>query len=253
MADEITPLDGQGEGTPIEEQPANYFEWTDPDTKEVSNFATREDLEKGFKDSYMMRSDYTRKTQDIATQRRQNDSQRQRLDSMMEDVRKKQTEYEKFDDFIKNRPDVYRQLNTMMQAPPDGNVGYERATSYVDEKNAELDERLKEFENWKRESELEKEKNLHFEELRTAYPDFDSEAVEKALQSLGQGNIKDLYESLYFSGKGRDPVALEQRAARAAKEKAEAGVLPAGSQSKSTSKHNSLEDVTADLYDTDIL
>ena len=260
MAEETTPLaEGQGipdevfAEAPPEVQPENFFEWTDPDTKEVTKFTTREDLEKGFKDSNMMRSDYTKKTQDVANQRKQAESQRQRLDGMMDDVRKKQEEYEKLDSFIKTRPDVYRQLNDLMQKPADGNVALERAQGYVDEKNSALDVRLKEFEDWKKESELEKEKAATFKELQETYPDFDSEAVEEALRTLSEGGMKDLYASLYHSGKGKDPVALEQRAAKAAEAKAKAKVLPVGSQSKSTTKHTSLEDVTQELYGTDIL
>jgi hypothetical protein len=70
MADETTDVAPDlGQGTPDStEQPAPYFEATSPDGKKET-YATRGDLEKAWKDSYMRTSDYTRKTQEVARQR----------------------------------------------------------------------------------------------------------------------------------------------------------------------------------------
>jgi superfamily II DNA helicase RecQ len=246
---------------PIEEQPVDpaltgqpeepYFSWQDPDGKAVT-FKTREELEKGFKDSFFMRSDYTRKTQETAAERKKIEEERQRLMKMMDDVKGKSSQYEKFDKYLRERPDVFRELQRRMTSPPDPETLMERSQQYVDQTAGELKKELEEMKAWKREMELEKEKSALYEELSSQYPDLNREEIDHMLMKLSEGGMRDLIETLYYAKRGRSPVEEEARIAENFKKKASARTVPAGTSKKDERSFKSLEEVTENVGDLEL-
>lgn len=222
--------EGQVDTTPDEP----FFSVKDGEKEVV--FKTKDELQKAWRDSYMRRSDYTRKTQEAAALRKQ-------LEQRQKEIEEKAKEFEKYDKFVQTRPDLYRRLQQELSRPPGGDVAYERSTKYVDEKTAELERKLKEFEDWKEAQEREREKQEVVSKLREQYEDFDPESIEAYMADIQEGGLSSVYEAFYHALKGKEnPIKTEQRIAESFKKKQKAAVPGGGKAPPQSSAARSLDE-----------
>lgn len=223
MSDEQSAAPAQGQAAPAPAAPS-AGQASEPYFKSGNDvFNTREDLEKAWKDSYLRRDDYTRKTQATALLRQQLEKKEKEFSDRMKEFEGKQKDYETYDKFLQSRPDVYAQLKQMVGRPPSPEVAYQKAEALVNDKTSAIEKELEEFRSWKKEMELEKEKSALYDRFSQEFPDFDAGAIDQRLTALAEGDLEALVRTLYHAGKGeQSPLAMEQKVVENLKKKGEA-------------------------------
>ena len=218
--------DGQGATDSVTEQPAPYFEFTPPGGKpEV--YATRDELEKAYKDSFMRTSDYTRKTQEVAKQRLEHEKQRKEFEEQQKMFSKTKAQYDEWDRLLKSRPQVAKQLMQMGQSPAAPGEVFERAQSYADEKYQELKGQLEALQKEREAERFQRELDANMQTLSGEFKDFDRDAVMGLLNEVSNGDTATLLKQLYFAHKGsRSPVEAEKRVLEGIEKKRQAGITP---------------------------
>jgi len=175
-------------------------------------FKTKEELEKAWKDSYLRQDDYTRKTQSVAQLRKQYDQKMKEIENREKEFQAKVKEYEHYDNFLKSRPDAYQTLQRMLNQPPSPEVAYQRAESLVNDKTGEIEKKLQEFEEWKKQQEIEREKGDVFSRLAQELPDFNPQTIEERLASLRDADFEVLARLLYHAERGeKSPLEVERK------------------------------------------
>jgi len=159
---------------------------------------------------YLSKSVFTQKTQELASERRALDAERQRFDldrrekqQFFDALDAKAKKFEAFDRLVKERPDVYRELERKLQAGPGPDAIQERMEAAFAEKyGSQLDE----LKQWKEEQESSRRRTEVFESLKSRYPDFDGDATEKDIAELQaklqSGDMGYLAERLHLSRSG---------------------------------------------------
>lgn len=240
------PADGQVSETPEEQEP--FFTLGEGDKQQVFN--TRDELEQALKTKYVPRDVFTKKTQSLAEERKKLKAEQEAKQKELEERKKRlEQEYGKFDSFIKNRPDVYKELKKRVSAPPDPSVAFEKSKEYVDSVKEELRGELEEFKQWKQQQEAERQKSEVYNRLAERYEDFDKEQIEDLVKDLSSENdIEKLYETLYFAQKGRSaPKEVEKQVAENQRRKRSAGTMPPGGASKGKETYGSLDELANKL------
>lgn len=257
MEDEVsTPDEGQGAveqqapsveasaseamGQPVEE--SAFFEATDEKGNPVK-FKSKEELAEAWKKSGMLRSDYTRKTQSLAEERRKLEQWKAEQEKILEQRRQ---EMKKFDDFLKNRPDVYQKLKQAMQNP-NHETAYLQAQEYTNQVSEEIRKELEDLKAWKAQREQEEQRTKIFQDMKSRYPDFDESKVQEMLAGIDPSNQTSLAEILYYASKGKEsPAQIEQRIAQGQAQKQAGRLMPgSGSPSAARSGHRSFDDAEA--------
>lgn len=229
MADEnttVAPDIGQGATDSVQEQPAPYFEFTPPGGKpEV--YATKDDLAKAYKDSYMRTSDYTRKTQEVARIRAEHEKAVKDFQEQQKLFMKTKAQYDEWDRLLKSRPQVARQLAQLGQSPAAPGEVYERAQSYADEKYKALEEKLASIEQEREKERFQRELDGAMQNLSGEFQDFDRDAVMGLLGEVSNGDTSTLLRHLYFASKGqKSPVEAQKKVLEGIERKRQAGIIP---------------------------
>ena len=225
MSDHQDGLEGQDLS---QEQAEPFFRFNDPNGNEIA-FKSQEELASELQRSYLQQSDYTRKTQDVAEQRKRIEAQEAELKDVMKRLESKQSEFEKYDRFVSERPDLYQYLQQQMNRPADPNVAYDRAVKYADEKTGEVGSKLEELMQWKQERELDDERRNALAQLKQRYGDFDENEINSRLQAMADGGLQAVLETALMAQRGSvGPVEMEKRAADSVKEKQRARVVSGG-------------------------
>lgn len=237
---------GAGKATP-----GQGFEYSFqfPDGKEKVEARSKEDLDRYFKEHYLRTQDYTRKTQTLAEFRKQVEKEREEMKKQREDLERKAREYTDFDWLVKNRPDVYKQLQRYASVPPSPDVAVERAQQYADEKYKTLEGKLSEFEEWKKEQELQGQRTELLGRLRGEFPDYpDDSNVNEILEELGSGDLEKVLRFVYHAHKGRqNPLVVEKKLADAQRQKKDGRLMPAsGSAVEPKKVYKNLEEAEND-------
>jgi len=242
MADEQVAAPEQGQAVAAPENTAGQAEPFFSVGDQVFN--TRDELEKAWKDSHFRQEDYTRKSQANAQLRKHFENKMKELEEREKHFAEKTKEYESYDNLLKNRPDVYQQLKRILNQPPNAEVAYQKAESLVNDKTSELEKKLQEFEDWKRQQEVEREKQEVFSKLSQELPDFDSNGIEERLSGLQDANFETLARLLYHAGRGeQSPLKMEQQIVDKLKKKGGAKTPPPqGSPPSDEKKFKSLEE-----------
>lgn len=238
MADNDTAAPAPGQGAPAAPQQtgttAPFFSFTGPDGK-AETFATREDLDRAWKDSYFRRSDYIRKTQELGNLRKQHEQERKEFEEQLKALQKEKERYERYNQGLLRRPDVARQLESLaaggLSSPQD------LRQSLMDQVQELLNPIKSEIDTWKKEREAEKlDRGLQeaYRKIAEEFPDFDQKAVEDLLYELSNGDSHEpLVRLAHFAARGMlSPAQAEQRAAQARERKAAGGMPPSGSAPK---------------------
>lgn len=252
MADE-TSAAPQGQATPTPAQAASealadkghdepFFSTQGVDGK-PQVFKTKDELAKAWKESGLMRSDYTRKTQELAKLRQAFDEERKKFQSERDEYDKKvRTKYDGYDQILKTRPDIMRQLDQMAQGPATPDAVFDRARSYADERAEKLAQELEEIKAQLEEQKTQRELEEIFTRKTGEYEDFDKEVILNQLQNLSSGEAEPLVDLLYWANKGRqNPLKVEERIKENLEKKASAGMVPSkGSAPIKQQKFNTL-------------
>jgi hypothetical protein len=200
-----------------------------PDGK-VEAFKTRDDLERSWKDSYFRRSDYTRKTQEVAKRMKELDDRNKKFEDEMKAFQQAKSKYDTWGERLKNRPDVARQLEALAgrSASPDDLLSVSKG--YADEKVSTIEKQLKELMSEREAEKLDRSLKDTYGRLKQEFEDFDEGSVESMLAELSDGNVEALARMAYFAGKGQvSPAQAEKRIAQNLQKKATAGMPRSGS------------------------
>lgn len=232
MAKETTPAivetpSGQVEAPPVAGGEA-YYEYSYPDGK-VDRYATKEDLTKAWRDSYLRQSDYTHKTQDLAKERDKHQKEIDDFKSQIKAFQEMKTKYDGYDTFLTNRPDVRQALERQYsQTSPDTVLDVSK--KYTDDGKQELADRLEKLEGVFKGQEEERELSGVFDSMEQKYGEnFDRAKVRESLEHLSNGDTLPLVEMLHYATLGRqNAVEFQERMAESAKEKKQAAMVPPG-------------------------
>jgi|TARA_Y100000310_G_C20700115_1_gene828973 hypothetical protein len=164
----------------------------------------------------MMQKDYTRKTQDIARQRQSYENLTREAKEALKKAQEKASEFNDWDAFITERPDLYEQLRAAKANPPDANTAFQKAQKYSDDKTGELAEKMEKFERYMADQERERELNTAYEFLGSKYDNVDRDAVQKVMEEMSSGGLNSILDTAYQALMGRSgPAEVEQKVAEA--------------------------------------
>jgi hypothetical protein len=241
---------GQAADSPVADgqagtEPEPFWSVTVPGEKgdEVLRFATEDDIAKAFRESYMRRSDYSKKTAETSELRKAADSDKQLYAQMLADLNKRKAELEEkekkytgYEKQLQMNPALRRELEKLKGQPHSGEDIQEMIEQIVESKYGST---IEEINNWKRENQLTEEKKKAYEACRQEFEDFDPNAVDSYYQELANGDINSLVKALYYAQKGKsiDPVKMQQQLVDNIQKKQDAK-LPSteGSQASGTKK-----------------
>jgi hypothetical protein len=164
-------------------------------------YATKEELDRAMQDSFMMRGDYTRKTQQLAEDRKRIEQIERDLKIREENAKRLESEYKQYNDFIKTRPDVYRALSQQLQQGVNPSDFKEQMK---EEWQKEYGMDINEFKEFVRDYKANQAKEAAFKSLSEKYGDkFNSDEVTKAVDELYDGDMSTLYELAHHAVLGR--------------------------------------------------
>lgn len=255
-AQQAAPVPGQAAEAPVGAGQATgqeFYRYEFPDGKEKIEAKSKEDLDRVFKEHYLRTQDYTRKTQTLAEFRKQVEKEKADMAKQREDLERKAREYTDYDWMIKNRPDVYKQLQKYVSAPPSPDVAVERATKYADEKYGALEKEIEEMKKWREEQELQRQRSELVGRLRGEFPDYpDDSALDEILGELGSGDLEKVLRFAYHAHKGRqNPLEVERKLAEGQKQKAGAKLMPpSGSTVEPKKTYKSLDEAAEEYKKT---
>lgn len=219
------------------------FETTDEKGNPVK-FRSKEELAEAWKKSGMLRSDYTRKTQSLAEERKKFEAE---MEKQRQEFEKQKEQIEKYNNFLRQRPDIAKALREKMQNP-DHNTAFLKAQEYVDQNTSSLKQELEELKQWRAQQEAERQRKAIFEEMKGQYSDFDEAKVQELLNTINPQDPRGLVELLYHASVGREsPAQIEQRLAEGQRKKKQGQLLPgSGSPSAGGSGvHSSFDEAEA--------
>lgn len=212
-----------------DEQPTSFFDYGDGDDK--VSFANRDEVTSYIDKRGMQESDYTKKTQTLAEDRRrflsEQDEYRRRSAQEDEVTKKLRERYEKHDAAMKRRPNIAKQLDALASQPANPDEVYQRSTGYVDEKYAGLEKRLDAYDEARQREQLEHQRDEVYTRLQGKYPEFDKEAVNKVLDTLEEGNLEPLLDIAFRASRYAQVPGMEERVAEKLQRK-QAAKLPTG-------------------------
>lgn len=219
---EETPAEvGQGVEAPSEgqgEEVSPFFEY-EHDDGEVMRFQSPDELKSHFRDGLLRHSDYTRKTQELAEQRKQFEEERKRHEAERTASLTAYSTWSKIDERYKKDP-VFRQA--LQNAMRQGRGGNQNLEAMLQQRISPMQKELEQFKKQRQEEERRRkeaeEEEKAFSLLEKSYEDFDRESIRKEVQRLQQlppgDSTRALYELLYHSMKGRvTPAQMEKQIA----------------------------------------
>lgn len=210
------------------------------------SWRTRDEFLKDWKNMGMLRSDYSRKTDEIARIRKEHESKVSEWERQRQETESK---FKKYNDFLSKNPHVYKQLEDALKGGLPPEAALDSARSYADEKYSELQKRLEELDGWKRSREQEESKRKLYDSFKERYEDFDETATEDLLKVLSEGDSESILELLYHAHKGRSmpsPVEAEKKIVDRIQAKGAARVLPGnGPKASAPIQYKSLADAEA--------
>lgn len=219
-----------GAGKPQDQ--AGFYGYTFPDGTR-KDWASREEMDKAFRDSFFREKDYTQKSQGLAEERKAFEAQQAEIAKQQEEMDRMRKEYDDFQWMINNRPEVYQYLQKQSQTPPDANSAFSRAQKYADDQITQLKNEIKELKDAQLNRDLERQRDTVFEELGKEFPDFDRQRTSDLLDQMGDGNLQSIARVLYHADRGmRGTQAQQTRLAETAAEKQAAQLTPSGGSGK---------------------
>lgn len=209
-----TPEDGQGGD--------DYFYSYESDNGEVSNFKDQNEVREYIRSGTLRQGDYTRKTQELAKQRKEFETNQANFDTGFKDLKsatqQMNTQKAQLDRVLKSLPaHIYKQVVDAAKAgdirPQDiaSSPEFAKLTQRLDDRDAK-DQKI--VDQQAQETAVE---NAHLS-LAKAYPNYNRETVLAEMDRLGKiapgDDQRSLMELIYYAGLGRqNPAKLEQNIA----------------------------------------
>jgi len=211
------------------EEQSPFFEFGDGDKKLA--FKTPDELKEHLSKSINFESDYTKKSQQREAEYRKKMEEIQRKD---EEFRKQQEEwekstkskYDKYEEVLKTRPAVAKELARLAETPVTPNEIYDRSRSYADEKTSELEQKLQALIEEREAEKLERQRDSVYAELEKDYPDI-REVSTKALSELDGNDMRQLVEMVYKASK-YNPQEIREAVEQDIARKSGAKMVPGG-------------------------
>jgi len=210
--------------------------------EEVLKFQNQEEVARAFKEHALRRSDYSKKTAEVAQMRKAVDADKQLYAQMLADYNKRKADLDKqaerystYEEKLRLNPALRKQLEQTLNQPHSG----EDIQSIIkDVIEAQYGPTIQEMSDWKREKQLEEEKRLAYDACKQEFEDFDPAAVDSVYQELASGDIKSLVRALYFAHKGKNinPEQMKQAVVEGIKKKQGAGLPSTDGSSASLPK-----------------
>jgi uncharacterized coiled-coil DUF342 family protein len=208
MADEQGAPEGQSAPQIPSGTTEPFFSYKFADGKEEI-YKTKDELAKAYRDSYLRQSDYTKKTQETASVKKQIEEERKKFQEEQKMFLESRKKYDQWDSILKTRPDIYSQLERAASAPPDPASVFDRSRGYVDEKYSALEEQFKQMKAELDKDKTQKELDATFAKFKQKYEDFDEGPIMERLEYLSNGETEPLIDLLYWATKGQMTPAKE--------------------------------------------
>jgi hypothetical protein len=209
----------QAVGATSSGSPFFEYEWEEgnsagkPPGKEV--FKNKEELAKRFREGTLFHAGFYKKSEELAKHRKELDAERKQMEATAAQIRHMEAQHKPVDSFLKSRPDVYNYILSQMRSPSQDTVA-KQAEGLVTEKTKAIEEKLKKFEDWQQEQDLERQRQSIFGQFKKEHEDFDEDAIKQELQRANEvpeeDSLRSLVEMIYYARKGREtPAQIEQR------------------------------------------
>lgn len=256
------PDDGQeGLTGDLSPEPESYFFSTKlpgDDGEEGLNFKDQDELSQWIKDNHLRRSDYTKKTQEVAESRRAFLTEKELFAQQLRDFEDKKKGYsihDEMNEFLTQNPDVFNELKQRLEERKrlglTGQVPMESIEKMMEER---FGPDIQAFKDWQRERKTAEQRESALGPLKEKYEDFDEKLIDEEFNKLKQaGDLGTLYEILYHSLKGRNanPAKAEEDVLAKIEKNKKAGILPAkgGKVGTPTKEVGSIDALRAELTD----
>ena len=212
VAPVITPDSGQGAAPAGAGQAGSSGSafFTSPDGKA---YATKDELANDWKESYLRREDYSRKTMTLADERKKHEKEREDFKKEQERVGALKDEYGKFDKMVRSRPDVYAEMKQRLQRGPSVDTFAQSLEQQIEEKYGG---KFKEFEDYMKNQQAQTERDRAFKTVKDKYADVDEDLVMNMLDEISSGDFSTLVEALHWATKGRslNPATVAKKVAQ---------------------------------------
>lgn len=242
-----TPDVGQGESAApegqavAEQQP--FFSYKHDDGEEFV-FNSPDELNRHFREGLLRHKDYTKKTQELAEQRKQFEAERQQKQAEWQQFLEMKQKYDKYDQYLRQNPQLVQELRRRMAGTSgQGNIPPELRKE-LDELKQWKEEREKRDQEMQNRSQRQAAQEKAHEILSGQYSDYDRKAVEEYIQQLEQtapGDEERAYlELMHLAMRGRKaPAELEEQVAeRLQKKKNSHSPMPSGSSTPKGGKRS---------------
>lgn len=229
------PAYDEYEGEPADDVAVGYEEpeqqpfFTLEDAKgKQQHFYNQDELKKYFQDAGMMRSDYNRKTQSLAEQRKAFEAER---DRMMQEINDKKQRYDRYDQFLRENPHVAQQLKKLVdEAKSGGGAASMKNNAMLNQLKEELEGKISELDSWRQEQEFNRLQEGVMSKMESRYEDFDRSEIGSMLEDLNPNSLEQVVELLYHAARGKTKGAqLVERVQRSKQARRGSRVLPGGS------------------------
>lgn len=192
--------------------PSSFYSYKFDDGKEHT-FSSKQELDSFFRSGVLRHSDYTKKTQELAEQRKSLEAERKRMQEQVDRLTSLQNKWEPVDKFFSSRPDLAKEIITKYKGvKPQTEAGDSELRKQFEEFKKSIEEKDKKAADEDRRRQV-------YSAMKERYEDFDEEGVNKALASMVEGAPGDematLIELIHFANKGRmAPAEIERKMAQ---------------------------------------
>lgn len=201
------------------EQPQSSFLSYEHDDGEVMEWKSPDEVKKYLREGTLRHGDYTKKTQEVAQQRKQFEQERKQWEAERAAHLQTVSQYMDWDKKLKSNPSLRQAIQqAMRQNQRQG----KDVDSLLEERLGPVQQKLQEFEKRQQEEAQRKQEQQEQERafglLEKSYEDFDRNAIQKAVDKLQQtppgDSMRALYELVHLAEKGRvTPGQLEKQIA----------------------------------------
>lgn len=193
----------------------SYFYSYESDDGNKTDFKDTKELNEYIRSGTLRHGDYTRKTQEVASQRKALEADRAKYDAEFTTFLQQRQEQQKVEEMLKTLPpEVYERLKQ----------GIKSQLRQQELKDPRVDQLLKENEAKQKQAEEDSMRTAAIDSLSRSYPDFNKDSVMEAIKQLEEiapgDHMRAFMELLHFAGKGRtSPAQIEQATVEALKKK----------------------------------
>lgn len=200
-------VSGQSETTQ-QSEPYFRYKWEDG---RVDEYRTPAELERAYRSGYLRHQDYTKKTQEIAAERKKYEAEQEKIKEAYKKVSDMESRLMPMDKFLRERKDVADYIVQQMKGakPQDSDENVEAIKREFQEFKSKYEERAKKEEE-------EQRRKAIFGMMKEKYQDFDEERIAEGINGLLEtapgDEMASLIDTIYWATKGRTtPEEMQKR------------------------------------------